>query len=130
MAIPADEMLPPSKRFQSDGGGERFQLDSDLEEFPRTCRRMDRLHEGANNRRDGLAIGFEHAKADGRPDRIFMARWIAAAVKIETDRRCFFLEGEAGSGLSEHHERNGAVDARAAAAFQAGKRMKMLWGSG
>jgi len=31
----------------------------------------------------------------------------------------FFLEGEAGSGLAEHDERNGAVDARAAAAFQA-----------
>ena len=106
-----------------------FQLDADLKEFARICWRMDRLHQGANNRRDGLAVGLEHAKADGRPDWIFMARWIAAAVKIETDRGCFFLEGQAGNGLSEHDERNGAVDARAAAAFPAGKRMQLLWGS-
>ena len=81
---------------------------------------MDGPHEGTNDGRDGLAIGLEDAKANGRTDRIFMARWIAAAVEIEADRGCFFLEGEAGSGLSEHDERNGAVDARAAAAFQAG----------
>ena len=91
---------------------------------------MDGLYKGANDRRDSLAIGLKNAKAYGRANGIFMARWIAAAVKIETDRGCFFLEGEAGSGLAEHDERNGAVDARAAAAFQAGKRMKMLWGSG
>jgi hypothetical protein len=91
---------------------------------------MDGLHEGADDGRDGFAIGLEHPKADGRTDGIFVARWIAAAVKIETDRGCFFLEGQAGSGLSEHDKRNGAVDARAAAAFQARKRTKMLWGSG
>ena len=76
---------------------------------------MDGLHKGTNYRRDGLAIGLEHAKADGGPDGIFMARWIAAAVQIEADRGCFFLEGEAGSGLAEHDERSGAVDACAAA---------------
>jgi hypothetical protein len=59
-----------------------------------------------------------------------MARRIATAVKIEADRGCFFLEGQTSFGLSEHDERNGAVDARAAAAFQAGERMKMIWGSG
>jgi hypothetical protein len=59
-----------------------------------------------------------------------MARWIAAAVKIDSHGGCFFLEGETGSGLSEHDERKGAVDARAAAAFQTRKRTKMLWGSG
>jgi hypothetical protein len=32
--------------------------------------------------------------------------------------------------LSEDDERNGAVDTRAAAAFQTGKRMKMIRGSG
>ncbi len=58
-----------------------------------------------------------------------MARWIAAPMQIETDRRCLFLEGKTGFGLSENHQRNGAVDARAAASFQAGKRMKMVWGN-
>jgi hypothetical protein len=91
---------------------------------------MDRFHEGTNDGRDGLAIRLEDAKADGCADGIFMARWIAAAVKIEADRRCFFLEGEAGFGLAEHDQGNGAVDARAAAALQAGERMKMIWGSG
>jgi hypothetical protein len=59
-----------------------------------------------------------------------MARRIAAAVKIKTYGGSFFLEGEAGFGLAEHDERNGAVDARAAAALQSGERMKMIRGSG
>jgi hypothetical protein len=58
-----------------------------------------------------------------------MARWIAAAVKIESHGGCFFLEGETCSGLSKHDERKGAVDARAAATFRAGRRMKIVWGS-
>ena len=91
---------------------------------------MNRLYEGANDGRDRLAIGLEHPQADGSADGIFVARRIAAAVKIEADCRCFFLEGEASFGLAEHDERNIAVDARAAAALQAGERMKMIWGSG
>jgi hypothetical protein len=51
-------------------------------------------------------------------------------MKVETNRRCFFLEGEAGSGLAEHNEWNVAVDAGAASALQARKRMKVIWGSG
>jgi hypothetical protein len=80
---------------------------------------MDGFYEGANDGRDGLAIGLEDAKADGSSDGIFMTRGIAAAVKIEANRRCFFLERESGFGLAKDDERNGAVDARAAAAFQA-----------
>jgi len=80
---------------------------------------MDGFHKGTNNWRDGFSIGLEDAKADGSSDGIFVARGIAAAVKIEADRRCLFLERESGFGLAEHNERNGAVDARAAAAFQA-----------
>jgi hypothetical protein len=91
---------------------------------------MDGFYKGANDGRDGLAIGLEDAKADGRSDGIFMARWIAAAVKIEAYCRCFFLEGEAGFGLAEDDQGNSALDARAAAALQAGERMKMIWGSG
>ena len=90
---------------------------------------MNGFYKGANDRRDRLAIRLEHAEADGRSDGIFVARWIAAAVEIEADCRCFFLEGEAGFGLSEHDQGNSAVDARAAAALQAGERMKMIWGS-
>jgi hypothetical protein len=91
---------------------------------------VDGLHKGANDGRDSLAIGLEHAQANGSADGIFMAGRIAAAVKIETYRGSFFLEGQASFGLAEHDERNGAVDARAAAALQAGERMKMIRGSG
>jgi hypothetical protein len=59
-----------------------------------------------------------------------MARWIAAAVKIESHSGCFFLERETGSGLSEDDKRKDAVDARAAATFRTGRRMKMLRGTG
>ena len=91
---------------------------------------MNGFHKSANDGRDGLAVRLENAKADGCTDGIFMARRIAATVKIETDRRCFLLEGEASFGLAEHDEGNVTVDARAAAALQAGERMKMIWGSG
>ena len=91
---------------------------------------MNALHKGANDRRDGLTIGLEHAKTDGRAHRIFMPRRVAAAVEIEAHSGCFFLKRKAGFGLAEHDERNGALDARAAAAFESGKRMKMIWGSG
>jgi hypothetical protein len=49
-----------------------------------------------------------------------MPGWVAAAVKIEADRRSLLLERQAGFGLAEHNERNGAFDARAAAAFESG----------
>ena len=88
------------------------------------------FYKGANDGRDGFSVRLENAQADGRADGIFMARWIAAAVKIETHGGSFFLEGEASFGLAEHDEGNGAVDARAAAALQAGERLKMIWGSG
>ena len=91
---------------------------------------MDRFYKSANDGRDGLAIGLENAQADGRTDGIFMTRWIAASVKIEADGGSFFLEGETCFGLAEHDQGNIAVDARAAAALQAGERMKMIWGSG
>ena len=80
---------------------------------------MDGFYKGANDGRDGFAVRLKDAKADGGSDRIFVARGIAAAVKIEADGRRFFLEGESRFGLAEHDERNSAVDARAAAAFQA-----------
>ncbi len=79
---------------------------------------MNGFHKGANDRRDRFTIGLKDAQTNGRTDGIFMARRIAAAVQIEADRRSFFLEGEARSGLAEHDERNGALDARAAAAFE------------
>jgi hypothetical protein len=91
---------------------------------------MDGLHERANDGRDCFAVGLKNAQADGRSDGIFVPRRIAAAMKIEADRGSFFLEGEAGPRLSKDDERNGAVDTRAAAAFQTGKRMKMIRGSG
>jgi hypothetical protein len=91
---------------------------------------MDRFYEGANDGRDGLSIRLKDAKADRRADGILVARRIAAAMKIEADRRSFFLKGHSRSGLAEHDERNGAVDARTAATFQAGERMKMIRGSG
>jgi hypothetical protein len=86
--------------------------------------------ESANDRRDGFPVGLQNAQANGRADGIFMARWIAAAVKIKTHCGSFFLEGEASFCLAEHDQGNGAVDARAAAALQAGERLKMIWGSG
>jgi hypothetical protein len=80
---------------------------------------MDGFHKGANDRRDGFAVRLKDAKTDGSSDGILVARGIAAAVKIEADGRRFFLEGQAGPGLAEYDEWNGAVDARAASAFQA-----------
>jgi len=91
---------------------------------------MHGFYKRTNDGRDRFAIGLEHAQADGSADGIFMAGRIAAAVKIETYGGSFFLEREAGFGLAEHDERNGAVDARAAAALQSGERMKMIRGSG
>jgi hypothetical protein len=84
----------------------------------------------ANDGRYRFAIRLEHAQSDGRADGIFVTRRIAAAVKIKTYGGSFFLEGKACLGLAEHDERNGAVDARAAAALQSGERMKMIRGSG
>ena len=108
----------------------RFEFDADLEKFPRACGRMDRFYKGANDGRDGLSVRLEDAKANRRADGIFMARRIAAAMKIEADCRSFFLKGHSRSGLAEHDERNRTLDARTAASFQAGERMKMIRGSG
>lgn len=101
-----------------------------MKKFAWACRRMNGFYERADHRRDRFSIRLKNAKADRGADGIFMARWIAAAVKIETYSGRFFLEGEASFGLAEHDKRNGAVDARAAPAFKSGKRMKMIWWSG
>jgi len=90
---------------------------------------MNRLHERANDGRNGFAIGLKNAQSHRRADRIFMPRRIAATMQIEADSRRFFLKGKPGLGLRQHDERNVAIHARTAASFQAGKRMKMLWGS-
>jgi len=79
---------------------------------------MHGLYERPNNGRDRFTIGLEDAKAYGGSDGIFMARRITAAMKIEADRRCFLLEGQAGSGYAEHDERHAAVHTGAAAAFK------------
>jgi hypothetical protein len=91
---------------------------------------MHGFYKSTNDWRDRFAIRLEQSKADRGADGIFMAGRIAAAVKIETYGGSFFLEREAGFGLAEHDERNGAVDARDAAALQSGERMKMIRGSG
>src|SRR4029077_7139182 len=131
VSIPTEQAIPIRRRRRNipdiRGG---FELDANLEKFAGAGGRMDGFHEGPNDRRNGFAVGVEHAKADGRADGIFMARRIAAAMKIKADGGRFFLEREAGFSLPEHDERNIAFNARAAAAFQAGKRMKMIWGSG
>lgn len=91
---------------------------------------MNGFYKSANDGRDGFAVRLEDAKADGGSDGIFVARWVAAAVKIEADSRSFLLKGQTGSGLAEHDKRNGAIDARAAAAFESSQRMQVIWGNG
>jgi hypothetical protein len=90
---------------------------------------MDGLYKSANDRRDGLAVRLEDAKADRRTDGILVTRGIPTAVQIEAHRGCFFLKGQTSPGLAEHDERNIPVDARATAAFQSGEGLKMIRGS-
>ena len=91
-----------------------FQFDADLAEFARRLSSEDRANASAHGARVG-SIGSRDLKSDPTFRRVFMARGIAAAVKIDGDRGCSFLENFAAAVGSKNDERNRPLDARAAA---------------
>jgi hypothetical protein len=88
-----------------------------LLEFTRTLRIVDGADAGAHGGRLGLDIQTDNLQGDPGTNAVIVARGIAASMQIDAGGDGAFHERLAEAVLPEDDERDGALDASAAARF-------------